>query len=595
MEKLTTALMVLGLFFLSAFVHGQYLQVSNSNIGITSCTSGYSTIYVTGVNSGDTVYFSSNSANLQTNIYPQNELVDGSGSASAQVSITSPACFLGNVPINVIATVCDSNFNCQTLNGNINVVVSSCTNSQSDCSNNNQISINSNEYSNTYTPCSGTSCTYQSQYSNYANYGPSQFSASVMPINNLPVQMIGGSASNVKFKIENSGTEGTFQITLNPSNSAMFSINPSPIIADISSGGYSVESFSINSNSNTPTGTYQFDVQVSHDGTQIADYPFFIQVVSPSLTSIQIYLPSQNIQVSSCNTNGNIQIPVQLVLQGANNQQSAVISASISNNEIYSSSVVLNPQTPQDVALNLPNSAFTQKNNTIVLSVNSNGVSESTEFNLNLVSCQQPLSQLVEIDSVYSNIISNNQLIETVQITNNNSQTLYNLTGQFVGIPANLNFTSSSINQLGAGQTENLSITMEGSNFAEQNVTLQILSSVGMVASSVVLISAYSSQNGATGFFTLFTLSSSDSLLLLVLILALIPAFLLISAAKQNNKVHDNIKKSNEKKQPPSNPSTDNSIKTEQKSEISYENETQKYVARMRKLRGNIQNAATNA
>lgn len=604
MNNLKT-LLILSLLLFVSFAHGQYLQTSNPTIGITSCTSGYSTAYVTGLQQADTVYFSSNSANLQTSIYPQSTVADYSGSVSAQVSVTSPACFLGNVPVNIMATVCSNGMNCQTLSNSIDVIVSACQNSNYVCPNNeNQISTSSNGFSNSYQPCTGSSCVYQSQYSNFANYVPSQFSATVLPITALPTSIISGTSSNVKFKVENSATEGNFQISLVSANTQWFSTNPTNIIADIPSGGYSVASFSINSNSQTPSGTYQFDAIVNHDGTQVADYPFFIQVSSSAITSIQIYLPSAQITVTvpECSGNSEINVPVQLVLQGAENQQSTTIVASDLNQQIYSNNILLAPQIPYDTRITLPLSSLNSQNNSITLSVTSLGVSETASFSVLLQNCLQ--QNQISINSVEYNFVNSNQIFENVQIENNGQTPQYNISANLIGIPANLNYTSSQIPVLQVGQIENVSLEINGANFAEQNVTLQILSASNPIVSQQLSIPAYSSQTGATGFFTLFSLSSLDSLLIIVLILALIPTILLINTAKNNSAVEKNVKTgkgnsgNDSKKQPPTNPtSSEKEQSSNHQSKIKEydDNETHKYVERMRKLRGQIQQAVSNA
>ncbi len=101
------AALAIALIVLAGAVHAFSFYASNPALDISSCTTGYSTLYVSGAAPGSNVYFGATSGALQSQVSPSVAAVSSTGAASAVLSVSSPACFTGSLPVTVTANVCD--------------------------------------------------------------------------------------------------------------------------------------------------------------------------------------------------------------------------------------------------------------------------------------------------------------------------------------------------------------------------------------------------------------------------------------------------------------------------------------------------------
>jgi hypothetical protein len=513
--------------------HAFSIYSSNSQLDISACTTGFATVYVADAQPGATATFSANGGQFAVSVSPSSSTVSALGTASASVSVSSPACFTGQLPVTLTANVCDQ-WGCKSQSVQVTVSVSQCAGASA-CSGSPASAYTAN-YGNYQPSCFGPSCTFSSSFQSAAYFAPSNYQAAITPEQGVPQclqapctfnQVAPGGSYSTQYSVQNLATGGTFTVqVLSPDNSVS-SIVPQYSSFDLANEESTQLTFTIYASPTATPGPHELAVQVLHNGAPVGSTYDWFDVVAPQTTqsALELDLPSSGLSVPACQAGESISIPATLDVAG-NGPQEFAVTASIGENQVYSNTVSVTQGISSQFPIVVPAQSLSPGVNLLLVSASSQGLSGNGTVQITLTPCPQPA---VALDVKAS--ATGSQVVVNAIITNLGSMPITNVSGALSGLSPAWNYTSSVVPAIAPGQNQTLQLIVNAGDSSQLQPLLTVYSG-SWVLSTYQLPLLGGQSSGFTGFAIAGFDSSSLPIYLLILALALIPAYLLLVASR---------------------------------------------------------------
>lgn len=504
------------------------IHSSNPQLDISSCTAGFATVYVTGAIPGSTADFGSSGGAFLTTISPSSVPVSPMGTASGVLSVSSPACFTGMLPVTVTANVCGP-AGCQSAASQVQVSVTPCPGPSSNCASPSETAAQTS-YGNYPAPCSGSSCTYASSFQQVGYFPPTNYAVGVSPTNQVQqcisgpcdfTQVGAGDSYTASYTIQNTGTGGSFAVSLIPQDSAVTLVSPSVASIDLAPGTKAAVSFTVYTSSTASAGTHKVEVTVTHNENLVGSANDWFEILpSQAQSTLQLVLPSQGVVLDGCQLPAVVVVPATITVTqpGA---QDFTVSATVDNQPAYTDIVTVSQSIASQFPLRIPSGLLVGGQNEVNVTAASGELAGSGTFPIFLQACTTPQVTLSATANANGSLITVLALVSNVGSTD-----VDNVSGQLQGLPPSWSYTSDVVSAIAPGQSQTLALHVIAGDSSQVQPTLVALSGSRPIASTQLPLLGASSS-GFTGFFTLDTDSATILVFLIILALACFPALLL--------------------------------------------------------------------
>ncbi len=495
------------------------MGVGANTLEITPCSGGTVTVWASGANAGDTVFFSATPWDLTGSFDSPQLTIDGNGAKGTSLRLSAPSCMQGVVQVRVFASVCSpGGSNCQTKSRLLAVAITPCPGETCGSTKVKQ------DFSQAYAPignCGEAGCdTVNSRINFESIFSPTRKSLEltrVTPVFCTQAQcnydtLSGGDALVATFRTRNIGAAGNFKLTAESDDGAL-SISPPEGNFGLGRAESAKTTFVVRAAPNAAAGLHEITLRAFSANIQLLQSKWIVQVEGSADEAV-LTLPAvtgAGIDLLDCRLPQVLNVEAQLENKGAG-AGDFTVDALLGSQPVFSRSLRIESGLSAEFPIAIPTSALKKGDNLVYVNAYGESIVGSGTILIRLGTCSGTAAITVGEPQQTAD-----GLVFSAKVTNLGDNSLPAVALEATGLPGGWKQSSQAVDVPAKGEKE-IKLTITAASDEEAANAVVIAKSNGVEVASTKL-PAFRKASGLSGLF-IGAFSSQFALFMLILFAA---------------------------------------------------------------------------